>query len=365
MKSLRKTITLACSLILASPSAILEAQSPREQDAPSSAQQQATTPPQSDAQAKIIKNVNYVVLPVTAKDGAGRLVPDLRRDDFRVLDDNVEQRIEIFTAEAFPLSLVVLIDNDLKSKDAQQVEPSLEAIVGGLSTGDEAFICRFDQYFHEGKGFTTDQDKLLTELKRERLDSRPSVSAGGGPFDTPTINGQSVTGGPATPRTTINIEGQPTKALDDAVYAAAQLLKDRGRERRKIIVLVSDGVNNPKFNTNKYDVVLKELLRYNISVFGVGIGTVYINRKFDKLDRLARYAHNTGGDVYYASKRNDLEELYSRVTEEARNQYTLAYSPRGTDPATEYHSIEVRVKREGLTILTREGYYSGALVVPR
>src|SRR5258708_26273686 len=89
MKSLRKTITLACSLILASPSAILEARSPREQDAPSSAQQQATTLPQSDAQAKIIKNVNYVVLPVTAKDAAARLVLDLRMVDFPVLAANV------------------------------------------------------------------------------------------------------------------------------------------------------------------------------------------------------------------------------------------------------------------------------------
>lgn len=344
---------------------MLEAQSPKQQAAPAATNSQSPTSPQSEAQAKIIKNVNYVVLPVTVKDGAGRLVPDLQKDEFRVLDDNVEQRIDVFTAEAFPLSLVVLIDNDLKVKDAQQLEPSLEAIVGGLSTGDEAFICRFDQYFHEGKGFTTDQDKLLTELKRERLDSRPSVTSGGVAFDAPTINGQSVTGGPAVARTTIDIGGKPTKALDDAVYAAAQLLKGRGRERRKIILLVSDGVNNPKYNTNKYEVVLKELLRYNISVFGVGIGTVYFDRKFDKLDRLARYAHNTGGDVYYGSKRNDLEELYARVAEEARNQYTLAYSPRGNDTGAEYHSVEVRVKREGLTILTRDGYYSGALVAPR
>jgi len=42
-----------------------------------------------------------------------------------------------------------------------------------------------------------------------------------------------------------------------------------------------------------------------------------------------------------------MEELYSRVTEEARNQYTLAYAPSGTDRGVEYHSIEVRVRREG------------------
>ena len=47
------------------------------------------------------------------------------------------------------------------------------------------------------------------------------------------------------------------------------------------------------------------------------------------------------------------------MTEEARNQYTLAYNPTGTDRSAEYHQIEVRVKRPGLNILTREGYYAG------
>jgi Ca-activated chloride channel homolog len=365
MKSLRKIFSLACALSLFVPATPSEGQSLRQKVTASAPRQLPANPPQSDAQAKIVRNVNYVVLPVTVKDRAGRLVADLKQDEFRVLEDNVEQRLEVFTAEAFPISMVVLIDNDLKSKDAPQVEASLEAIVGGMSAEDEAFICRFDEYFYAGKGFSMDPDKLLTELKRERLGSRASVATAGGPFDSPTINGQAVTGGPATPRTTIDIGGKPTKALDDAVYAAAELLKDRGRDRRKIIVLISDGVNAPKYNKYKYEVVLEELLRYNISVFGVGVGTVFIDRKFDKFDRLARYAHNTGGDVYYASRRDDLEELYARVTEEARNQYTLAYSPRGTDRGADYHSVEVRVKREGLTILTRDGYYAGVLPAAR
>ena len=73
---------------------------------------------------------------MTIKDRSGNLVPDLKRDEFRVFEDNVEQQITFFTVEAFPLSLVVLIDNDLKSKDANQVEPSLRSIVGGLAPYD-------------------------------------------------------------------------------------------------------------------------------------------------------------------------------------------------------------------------------------
>ena len=319
--------------------------------------QDSSTPMQSDTTARIVRQVNTVILPVTVKDSSGHLVPDLTREEFRIFDDNIEQRISLFSVEAFPLSAVVLIDNDLKGKDSEMVESSLKSIVGGLSLTDEAFVCRFDVNFHPGKGFTKDQDKLVTELKRVRLDSETDVVGPdpSGPFGAgATINGQNISGGPAAPPSAKILKNQPSKALDDAVYEAAQLLNDRGRSRRKIIFLISDG-QNAKNNKNSYDTVVKELLRYNISVYSLGVGGGFLDRKFS---RLQAYAHDTGGDVYYAAKRNTLEELYSRVTEQARNQYTLAYSPQGNDKGKDYHSVEVRVKRPGLNIITRQGYYS-------
>ena len=361
MKSLRKTFPIVCFLLSAVLFTQLRAQSPQQTPAPPAPDQNQQTPVQPNKQGKITFSVNQVVVPVTVKDGSGRLVPDLRRDEFRIFEDNVEQKIAYFGADAMPISMILLLDNDLKSKDAKQVSDSIRAVVGGMSLDDEAFVCRFDQYFHEGKGFLNDRDKLLTELQRTHLDDEPSVAASSPAISSgPSINGHSATGdAPNITGGLINIKGQPTKALDDAVYAAAQLLKDRDpeRQRRKIIFLISDGVNGPKFNTNSYDTVLKELLRYNISVYGVGVGSAVFGRKFE---RLSKYAHDTGGDVYYGLKSRAMEQLYARATEEARNQYTLAYSPSGTDRGLEYHSIEVRVKREGLTILAREGYYAGA-----
>jgi Ca-activated chloride channel family protein len=345
-------------LLLSASFAWLGAQEP-QQGAPPATPAQAPQPLQADNQVRIKVPVNQVIVPVTVKDGAGRLVPDLRKDEFRIFEDNVEQKIAFFRADPVPLSMVLLIDNDLKSKDAQQVVESLRAIVAGLSEGDETFVCRFDQFFHEGKGFVTDQDKLLTELKRTSLDGQSSVAPTGTPInDAPALNGHSATSdAPNNAATTAIIKGQPTKALDDAVYAAAQLLKDRGRDRRKIILLISDGVNAPKFNKYSYDATLKELLRNDMSVYGVGVGSAYFDRKFE---RLSKYARDTGGDVYYAAKSRAMEQLYKDVTEEARNQYTLAYSSSGTNRGAEYHTIEVRVERAGLTIRTREGYYVGA-----
>jgi Ca-activated chloride channel family protein len=378
MKSLRKIAVAMAAAGMLVPLAHLAAQSsptstgPGGSGSPPAAGAQAPGPPPpaapalSDAQARITVNSRLVILPVTVKNRAGELVPDLRRDEFRVFEDNIEQKIDVFTAEAFPLSMVILIDNDLKDKDAEKVQASLEAIIGGMSTEDEAFVCRFDMFFHPGKGFTGDQDKLVKELKRTSLDTEPSVTPPGAPFGGATINNHSAADDSAIDKGAQAIKGQPTKALDDAVFAAAQLLHDRPRSRRRVIVLISDGVNGgKKFNKVGYDDVIKALLHDNIAVYSIAVPTAYFERKISPIDRerspLIRYADHSGGEIYHATKEHSFEEFYSRLTEEARNQYTLAYVPRGTDAAAQYHSIEVRVKREGLNIKTREGYYAGEI----
>src|SRR6267154_1688375 len=307
MKSLRKTVLLVSGLLLAVFITRLGAQSPQQSGTPASQDQNQQAPAQPNRQGKITFSVNQVVIPVTVKDRSGKLVADLRRDEFRIFEDNVEQKIAYFGAEPTPISIVLLLDNDLKSKDARQVAESLRAIVGGLSLSDEAFVCRCDQRFHEGKGFLSDQDKLLTELKRTHLDEETSAGPSSAAISNSLFfNGHSATGdAPNITGGLSNIKGQPTKALDDAVYAAAQLLEDRDRERRKIIFLISDGVNGAKFNVNNYDTVLKELLRYNIAIYGVGVGSAFFERRFE---RLSKYAHDTGGDVYYGLKSRAMEE---------------------------------------------------------
>jgi VWFA-related protein len=361
MKSLRKSgwLWLVAAVVVYGPA--LNAQNPAppaKPPIPASGGQTQTAPPKGQSQTTIRTTTIEVVVPVTVKDRSGNLVADLKRDEFRVFEDNVEQRILRLTTEPVPISMVVLIDNDLKQKDQEQVEPSLVSIVGGLSPNDEAFVCRFDQYFHEGKGFTKDQDTLITELRRTELASKTSAPPAGDPFGGPTINNMPAPGAPpgAANPSLRTIGSQPTKALDDAVYEGAMLLKDRdSRKRRKIILLISDGRNGAKFNTHKYDVVREELLRQGITVYCVATGSAYFDRRFD---RLVSYAHDTGGDVFFGASQDSFSEFYSRITEEARNQYVLVYSPTG-DTKVDYHNIEVRVRRSNLTVLARQGYYGG------
>ncbi len=80
---------------------------------------------QDDPHARIRTTVELVVVPVTVKDSSGKLVLDLHQNEFRVLEDGIEQQITLFSVDPFPLSAVVLLDNNLKLKTSEQVESSL------------------------------------------------------------------------------------------------------------------------------------------------------------------------------------------------------------------------------------------------
>ena len=313
------------------------------------------------ARGRIRARVDMVVVPVTVKDGSGRLVLDLSKDDFRLIEDDVDQDIELFSAEPFPLSAVILIDNSLAKKAAEQVQKSVAAIAGGLSEHDEAAIMMFDELTSGETEFIGENDKLFEMLKRVKVGGEFTVRAGGPMTSGPRVSGMPQAG---TLPTHTTKESRLPKHIDDAIFAAAQKLRPVARDRRRIIFLISDGANS-KNNTFKFEDVQRSLLASGISVFSIGVGDVRLDRGphipgVSLENVLARYAFTTGGDVFYASSRESLESLYSRVTEQARLQYTLGYASKGTNRAKEYHEIEVRVKRGGLSVQARQGYFRAA-----
>jgi Ca-activated chloride channel family protein len=310
--------------------------------------------PQGDAPARIKTRSELVVVPVTAKDRHGNLVSDLRREEFRILEDGVEQQIALFSADSFPLSAVVLIDNDLPLKTADEVQKSLMAIAAGFSSSDEVALMMYDLFPQTVLDFTPDNDKVFTQLKRMRLGS-DFPGQGSGPMTAgPLVNRQSDQ--PKVPTAGVTLSPSASVNLTDAMYAAGQLLKSRGRDRRKIIFLISDG-SDSRHNTMSYEDTIQVLLSADISVYAVAVGPALLKHGSSLL---VKYANATGGDFYYVSKQEDLEKLYTKMTEEARTQYTLAYMPLNPDRSKDYHSIEVRVKRLNLDLLARQGYFTAA-----
>jgi VWFA-related protein len=312
---------------------------------------QASRPAQQeqDVRADIRARVELVVVPVTVKDGSGRLVAGIRREEFRIFEDGEEQEIALFSAEAFPLSVVLLVDNQLPRSAAEKVEATITTLAGGLGPEDEATLLLFDQFPSEPEPFTANNDELFNRLKRLKL-NQTFPGLGSAPMTAgPRVNQQSqATGVPKQ----VGREPRKNKNLYDAVWAAGMLLRDKPRERRKMIFLISDG-RNSRDNQYNYEQTLQLLLASDISVYAVSVDERALRTGGD----LARFAHATGGDVSLGRTREELAALYTRLTEQARHQYTLGYAPRRRDPSREFHEIEVRVRRSGLQLIARDGYF--------
>ena len=159
-------------------------------------------------------------------------------------------------------------------------------------------------------------------------------------------------------------ELRTSHVLNDAILAAAQALARQDPARRKMILIISDG---QEYNSrNSYSDVLKVLLTNNVTVDAIAVDTAGIPglNKLEQLhlprqgygNLLPKYANATGGSVYSELTRSAVEQAYEQATYEARNQYTLGYSPGVEAPGT-YHQIEVRVHRPGLKVFARDGYY--------
>ena len=308
--------------------------------------------------------VNQVVVPVTVKDGSGRLVDGLLRKDFSVFENGAPQRINLFTSDPFPLSVAIVLDANLPDMTMSKVRETLPALLGAFSEYDEAGVFSYGSTVQEQLDFTGSAQQLNVALKhaeqRGRTNGPPVVSGPltGGP--SPTVNNK-----PFDPRMPhVNVVPRESAVLNDAILAAAQALARRERSRRKIVFVISDG--REEGSEAGYSDVLKVLLTNDVSVYALAVdaaaipgyrtlGSIHIPL-FGYGNILGKYVSATGGESFAEFTRDSIESAYARVTEQARNQYTLGYTTRET-AASDYRSIEVKVHRPSLEVHAKDGYY--------
>jgi VWFA-related protein len=313
----------------------------------------------------LTKNINFVLVPVTVKNNDGRLVEGLLQQDFSIYEDGAIQKITFFTSDPFPLSTAVVLDTALPQITWKKIRATLPALVGAFSQFDEVALFTYSNIVRKVQDFSAVDANVMADSLRQL--KRETGTEGGVP----------VVGGPMTGVPSPSINGQPVQAgvppvptypkqyyvLNDAILAAANDLGRRDPQRRKVIFVVSDGRETG--SANGYNDVMKVLLSRGINVYAIDMASGIPG--YDKLkkvripgqgygDILPKYASATGGQVFSEFGERALEEAYSRVTEEARNQYSLGYTTP-LRPSSNYRSIEVRVRRPNLKVYARDGYY--------
>jgi VWFA-related protein len=335
-----------------------------------------STKPGQSAQEQLYtlhKIANFVQIPVTVKTKDGRAVEGLESTDFVVKENGTVQKLSFFTADPFALSVAIVLDLGMPDAAVQKINQTFPALVGAFAPYDEVAFYTYSSTVSEVTDFTAASQKLsalLNQMKTERGRNN-GVPVMSGPLapNGPIINGVPV-GSPTEP---VYTPPKESHVLNDAVLRAAVDLRKRDRARRKIIFVISDG---REFGSQaSFRDVRKVLLSNEIEVIGVAVdsGALPIYDKIEHLhlpdrgynDILPRYAVATGGAVYAELTRNTIENAYSRAMDEARNQYTLGYTPTApkAPTAVAYHSIEVLVDRPGLKVVAKDGYYPA--IVPR
>jgi VWFA-related protein len=311
---------------------------------------------------RIVTSVNFVTVPVTVKDTDGRLVDGLVRKDFTIYEDGEPQNLRLFTSDPFPLSVALVIDQGMSSTAMKKINETYQGMLGAFSQFDEVAVYGYDNTVRQIADFQAAGDPLLGALRRTK---RPGRQGGTQVVGGPMASGPSINGRPADPAArTVQTPIRETHALNDAILRAAQDLSKREKARRRVIFLISDGQELDSYAS--YAEVLKVLLTNDIAVYSIGVDAAAIPG-VEKLARirfpgqgtnnlLPKYVSATGGEHFAEFTRQAIENTYARLTEVARNQYTLGYATRSTVAST-YRTIEVRVKRPGLKVYARDGYY--------
>ena len=311
---------------------------------------------------------NVVTVPVTVKDKDGRLVGGLLPQDFTILENGKKQTLEFFTSDPFALSAAVIFDTGMAEIGLKKVQDTLSALQGAFSQFDEVAIYTYSSTATRVSDFTTGSKELTSVLNEVKgySGANNGVPVTNGPLgpEGPYINGIPID----QPVNPVSTPPKVAYVLNDAILLAARDLSKRPRENRKIIFIISDG--REQGSTASYKDTLKVLLTQNITVYAVGIEGAAIPI-YDRLQRihlpkttaimgysdiLPRYVSATGGGtVYNELTQADIERAYGQAIGNARNQYTMAYSPKSTIGG--YRQIEVRVRRPDVKVYAKDGYY--------
>lgn len=314
----------------------------------------AQNDPGADVRFRLRTSVELVLVPVTVKDSEDNLVTDLKREDFQLLEDGQEQPIRYFSVDPFPLSAVILVDGALSRSTYQGVRETLPVLADAFSPDDEFALTVFDTYPRPVLDFTHEPEQLRAAIRSLAAEPSPAPTGiSGGPLSAgPRLN--TVPVAPRVP-STLPQARQPLKSLHDALFAAGMALRHRERGRRRTIVIISDGLNS-RLNLHSFEETRDLLLAEDISVYALGVG----NARFALgTTVLSDYARATGGDLYAPMKGEALARAYLRVVEQARYQYTLVYAARPAPDGRQFRRIGVRVRRPGLSVRARDGYFAG------
>ena len=264
-----------------------------------------------------------VPLYVSVMDKAGKLITNLGQDQFKVFENNVEQRIKLFRREDIPVSMAIVIDNSGSMRNKRQkVEASALALVKASNPQDEVAIVNFNDDAFLDVPFTND-------IKKMEGDGLSQINSRGG------------------------------TALRDAVSMTLDYVKSEGKKDKKVIVIITDGDDTASTGITQEKLVEKCHKMPDVLVYAIGILGEEDKHSASRAKRaLEQMAKASGGASYFPDTAANVEQLTLQVAHDIRNQYVIAYSPLNQVLDGTFRSVKVVAAGGKFSVRTRNGYYA-------
>ncbi len=294
-------------------------------------------PPPPTASETLRVDVRVVNVYCTVKTKKGALITDLGTSDFEIREDGKKQELRYFVRETDrPLTLALLLDTSISKKAVLPIEKETAAqfFRQVLRPVDLALLMSFDVNVDLLHDFTSDVEQLQESLQHARINSPVDL----GPF----------------PRTRT-----AGTRLYDAIYLASR--EKLGSEvGRKAIILVTDGFDAG--SSKKEKEALEAAHRGEIILYAIGLADPHFYRSrggtLIGASVLKKLARETGGLAVFPRNPEQLRRAFEQIATELRSQYILGYTPTNRAHDGRFRKIEVKVKRKGLKVQARRGYYA-------
>jgi VWFA-related protein len=258
-------------------------------------------------------DVDVVQVTAVVIDENGRFVPDLRMEDFRVLDDDRPQKLTNFASENIPLELVTAIDVSSSMTAALPlVKSSATRFLGALRPGDQVTVLGFNDNIFTLARRSSDQEVRAKAVER--------LAPWGG------------------------------TALYDVIIRAADLL---GRQSgRRAMVVFTDG--DDQSSHASMPAVVQRAEASDATIYMIGEGRAIEARNLQQLMR--QLASVSGGRAFFSEQPSKLEAIFEEILEDLRHQYLLAYAPPQGARDGEWHRLRVDVPGHQYSVRARQGY---------
>jgi len=312
-------------------------------------------------------DVKVVNVFASVRDKQGRIVQNLTKDDFALLEDGHPQIIKYFSQESnLPLTLGLLVDTSMSQRRVLGEERTasqrfFQQVL--REDKDKAFVLHFDREVELLQDLTSSRRELDAALAELELPQEQRQRGGWGRPGGRGPGGR----GPGGQRGQ-RVAG--TSLYDSVLLASDELMKKQSG--RKALIMLTDGVDNgsmvslssaiesaQRADTLVYSILFADRDAYGSGGFGGrGRGGRSPRRQEERPDGkkiLQRLSKETGGGFFEVSKKQTIEKIYGQIQEELRNQYSLGYSP---ETGAGYRKIQLSVKKKDLIVQTRDGYYA-------